>query len=109
MRMNRLAPLSILAQTQNPQTHTTRPDPYPRQLRSSPSDYLPFLDGVSEGPEFEQYCRSVEESAEWGGQVELQVNGADADTAMHGEHWVLRKNRGRVPVVGEGPLFAPQQ
>lgn len=57
----------------NSLTDLTYPDPNPRQLRSSPGDYLPFLDDVSEGQAFEQYCKNVEESAEWGGQVELQV------------------------------------
>ncbi|CAN0210293.1 unnamed protein product, partial [Hapterophycus canaliculatus] len=44
-----------------------------RELRSSPDDYVPFLDGLEAGPEFEQYCGKVEGSAEWGGQVELQA------------------------------------
>ncbi|CAN0484937.1 unnamed protein product, partial [Ectocarpus sp. 8 AP-2014] len=44
-----------------------------RELRSSPSEYLPFLDGLEEGEEFDKYCVKVEGSAEWGGQVELQV------------------------------------
>ncbi|CAM9447874.1 unnamed protein product [Ectocarpus fasciculatus] len=44
-----------------------------RELRSSPSEYLPFLDGLEEGEEFDKYCEKVEGSAEWGGQVELQA------------------------------------
>lgn len=44
----------------------------PRELRSSPDEYLPFL-GLAEGEEFEEYCGKVRGSAEWGGQVELQV------------------------------------
>ncbi|CBJ29778.1 conserved unknown protein [Ectocarpus siliculosus] len=44
-----------------------------RELRSSPSEYLPFLDGLEEGEEFDKYCVKVEGSAEWGGQVELQA------------------------------------
>ncbi|CAN0504304.1 unnamed protein product, partial [Laminaria digitata] len=47
-----------------------------RQLRSSPSDYLPFLEDVGEGEGFERYCVDVQGSAEWGGQVELQVRNA---------------------------------
>lgn len=31
------------------------------------------MDGVEEGEEFEAYCGKVEGSAEWGGQLELQV------------------------------------
>ena len=47
--------------------------PCDRQLRSSPGDFLPFLEDVQEGEGFERYCVNVQESAEWGGQVELQV------------------------------------
>eukprot|EP00752_Nemacystus_decipiens_P006777 g6086.t1 len=53
-----------------------------RQLRSSPSEYLPFLHGLNEGEEFDLYCESVEGSAEWGGQVELQALSAALEVPM---------------------------
>ncbi|CAM9967381.1 unnamed protein product, partial [Sphacelaria rigidula] len=51
-------------------------------LRSSPADYLPFMDGVQEGEEFESYCAKVEGSAEWGGQLELQARGLALSSAL---------------------------
>ncbi|CAM9634046.1 unnamed protein product [Choristocarpus tenellus] len=43
-----------------------------RRLREAPSEYIPFLEEEI-GEDFEAYCNRVERTADWGGQVELQV------------------------------------
>ncbi|XP_036371746.1 deubiquitinase OTUD6B [Megalops cyprinoides] len=49
-----------------------------QQMRSNADDFLPFLTNPNTGDiytadEFEKYCRDVESTAAWGGQLELRA------------------------------------
>jgi OTU domain-containing protein 6 len=46
------------------------------EMKKNPNEYMPFLEGsdgeIMKETEFKSYCENVENSADWGGQVELK-------------------------------------
>ncbi|CAK4235631.1 unnamed protein product [Aphanomyces euteiches] len=82
-----------------------------KYLRSHANDFLPFVElnyesDVSNEDQFEEYCKRVEESSDWGGQIELralaqalefpiEVHSATTDVIKMGEEFSK---------IGEAPL-----
>ena len=78
-------------------------------MRANHDEFMPFMDNTENESQFSKYCQEVEQTAAWGGQLEVKCPRAKIDNLWFEETGWLWKNGNQKLIAKQSIMNPPVQ